>query len=264
MQVHLCSQEMAPGGPMSVSGRTVSFAKLIILSLLAVSCPELQAQDGDPRYLTWTNRPVVCNFPLADLPFNGRDRAFPSMQQSLGLTACIYELGHRTILRLFGPPETWWEGFWRRMTVVGYDLFLMQMPLGESWLHEEWHRAVMSVHGISSYNEVYDLELGASVIQVSGVHDDELAKLKAESNPDLVRLAAAGVESSLALVHRLERHQFFDDARLFNLPLYIMSISGVISYIDSADTARPGEVKGERTDQKTETERDFVGHDFTS
>ena len=55
-------------------------------------------------------------------------------------------------------------------------------------MHEEYHRAVLSGRGISSYDGVYDFNLDATAVSVYHVSDEALENLKAGNIPEeLVR-----------------------------------------------------------------------------
>src|SRR5688572_24886583 len=110
------------------------------------------------------------DLPLLDVPDNfAFGYRAPSMQQSLALTNSFYPLAHAGILRALSDHR-----LLSRFAVLGFDLLATWLPPGEAWLHEEFHRAVMSSRGISSYNGTYDLELFAEIIAVSRVRDDDL------------------------------------------------------------------------------------------
>ncbi len=70
-----------------------------------------------------------------------------------------------------------------------------------TWMHEEWHRAPMSQHGIHNQNSYHDPSTWESA--AAGVHlvaDDDLVWLKAEHPADLVRAHTAGMEGEHELV----------------------------------------------------------------
>src|SRR4051812_8642290 len=95
---------------------------------------------------------VNVDLPVVDTPFNFTNRGytFPSMQQSLLLSTDFYEGVHRAIQ---GGPGS---ARWRRWLIIAPDLVSGWIPLGNGWMHEEWHRAVMNRRGIASYNDIND------------------------------------------------------------------------------------------------------------
>src|SRR5690606_35507014 len=113
------------------------------------------------------------------------------------------------------------------------DVLIMSLPGGDTWLHEEWHRAVMRRRGIDSYNGVYDMELFADTIPVRKVRDDDLIALKRDHPKDMIRLPAAGVEATLELATAFEKDLFFHDTKLFPIYGIFINYVGVISYVSS-------------------------------
>jgi len=145
------------------------------------------------------------DLPVLDSSINfGADPAFPSMAQSLALTRSFYQLGHTALQRRFAGRS---RG--SVLALAAFDALANWLPLGSTWLHEEWHRAVLSQYGIGSRNDVYDLDLFAESVAVSGVADADLEWLKSEHPADLVRLRAAGFEAETELQNALEAERFF-------------------------------------------------------
>lgn len=203
--------------------------------------------------------------PLVESPYNIGAGAWPSMRQSLGLTSSAYEVLHAVVGRRFDPFVGGWRGFGHIMIFVGIDVLAAYLPLGDAWLHEEYHRAVLGRRGIDSFNDVYRLEIGGSVIRVSHVKDEDLVALKRDHPEDMVRLPAAGIEGETQLIQTLGRNAFFLDARNFHTVLALTTLLNVHAYVSSG----PEEENDEMTDEMNEEEdsveeRDFVGHDFAS
>ena len=187
----------------------------------------------------------------------------PSMQQSLALTTLFYEESHRAIQHAWARNERY-----GKMTVALFDAFtsgIIPLPLSDPWLHEEFHRAVMSNRGVSSFNDVYHFAIAPTAIAVSHVTDDALARMKREHPADFVRLQSAGVEGEYALVDRLEREHFFHGSRTYNLPVYWLVKLNASFYVLSG-TSREAERQTDRWERDEGTNikrRDFAGHDFT-
>ncbi len=90
--------------------------------------------------------PLVLDLPLYDSPYNSSDGfTAPSMRQSLAITKDFYQYAHHTIAEWF--PDRRQAQVW---TTIGVDIAFTWLPPGDSWLHEEWHRAVMGQYGIDS------------------------------------------------------------------------------------------------------------------
>jgi hypothetical protein len=228
--------------------------RLLFSALLALSTSAFSIDRG----------PVDCSLTLLDAPFNTREKAWPSMNQSMELTKCFYAASHKAILV---HADTYYEDvYWPKwLTVVGFDFFLSALPPGNTWLHEEWHRAVMSQRHISSYNGVYDFDLEASIIPVKHVDDADLIRLKKDHNADLVRLAEAGNEATFSLVTELEKREFFDRTDFILTSTYWFNVGQAVIYLSSGSWSESNEIKDIRSKEETDPkERDFVGHDFLS
>ncbi len=211
-------------------------------------------------------RPAAVDLPLLELPYNltGGFRA-PGMQQSLGVTAGVYEAGH-TLLARVAPrhPRL------RNAGITLVDYFTLAVPLGDAWLHEEWHRAVLGRNRIGSRNDVWNLKnIFAEAISVSHVKDEDLVRLKRDRPQDFVRMKAAGYEGEGELITRLERDQFFSESKAWHVGLYWLIALNDQLYVGSivgrADSAEIDSLTNKANfDERTESERDASGHDFTA
>lgn len=215
---------------------------------------------GDSTVKTAAAPPGVrIDLPFADLPYNARfgGRA-PSMQQSLGVTAGVYDAGHLAIQRAWGR-HTWLA----KATITVADYFATGAPFADAWLHEEWHRAVLGHRGVGSRNDVYRLNLLSETISVSHARDEDLARLKREHPAEFVRLKAAGIEAEYALITRLERDQFYRGGRAWHTALYwLTTINSVLYVADTSDTDASTDDANRR--EPTVAMRDISGHDFTA
>jgi hypothetical protein len=89
-----------------------------------------------------------------NVDFGGR---FPSMTQSLRLSADAYDLLHGGLRFVVDPGQAGWPG-WLGLAVLGaLDYVTLSVPPFMSWRHEEWHRAVLGQSGIDSHDDVNDL-----------------------------------------------------------------------------------------------------------
>src|SRR5690606_17891018 len=115
-------------------------------------------------------RPQISQWPLVEFPFNTHNHyAWPSMQQSLMVSSSFYQTIHTVTERKLQEAE---KPRWvQRLTIAGIDLISFYLPLGSAWLHEEWHRSVMTHRHIRSQNDVYKFQLFKDVIAVSHVDD---------------------------------------------------------------------------------------------
>ena len=249
------------------------FKKLIFLFLFV---PFLAvAQDNEPA--------LKLDLPLLDLPYQ-RDAmntvghgffssyANPSMAQSLAVSTDIVSLFHFGVKALFDS--------WDLNVSIGemdlksylYDLglvfgctyLLFYIPGGEGWLHEEFHRAVMTRHRVNSFNDMNTFPIGAELVSVNSITDEDLMRFKAESPADFVRMHAAGMEGDLVLLDNLRRNSFFYDQQLRFFWLDILvTINSHMYIIASGD---PKQVNSSVDDMnKKETtvlSRDFTGFDM--
>jgi hypothetical protein len=187
------------------------------------------------------------------------------MQQSLGITAGVYEATHKLLGRI--APR---HPRLRNLGITVFDFFTIAAPLNDAWLHEEWHRSVLGQNGIDSRNDVWNLKnLFAEAISVSHVTDGDLIRFKRENPWDFVRTKAAGYEGEGELITRLETNQFFHKSTAWHVGLYWLValndafyLGAVVAPADSAEVDSLTD-KANR-DEKTIAERDISGHDFTA
>ena len=233
------------------------------LALLLLATPA--AASDDPADLT-TPR-VYADLPVVDLPFNA-DHAgrWPSMSQSLWISADAYEAMHTALRRVadpYGPPG--WGRALGLVLVGGADLLTINLPPFMGWQHEEWHRAVMSNRGISSFDDIYRFHLFASTIAVSHVRDEDLVTLKREHPAEQVRLSQAGIEGNQELIGALEWTSFFEGSRAAHT--FILPIAAVTNtaYMFTCDSKEGDDVTAKLNMEEGADvpRRDFTGLDCT-
>lgn len=203
------------------------------------------------------------SLPLVDVPFNfaGHGYSFPSMSQSLAMSKDFYQLGHYAIEEALGGKKRWV----RILTEVGFDVFSSWLPLGNGWMHEEWHRAVLSRRNIASYNDFYNFPIFSDLIAVSHVQDADLVALKRDHPAESVRLQSAGWEAEWQLNYHLEKDQFFDHDPTDSLGILLLNDIGSTFYLFHC--ASPG--ADDSTNQQNTQDgsnvpkRDFTGLDCT-
>ncbi|MBI4538917.1 MAG: hypothetical protein HY704_05325 [Gemmatimonadetes bacterium] len=206
--------------------------------------------------------PLRLDLPVLDAPYNlAHGVRVPSMRQSLSLSAGFYEASHRAIREAWGKG-----GRLMASSVVLFDYLATYLPLGDSWLHEEYHRAVMGNRGIDSHNDVYNFKIGAEAIAVSHVKDEDLARLKRQHPAEQVRLSAAGLEGGYRLLQELEKNGFFRGTTAPHLPLLWLVRANSAAYVFSGHTNRANKLADEaaRAEGAAVEVRDFAGHDFTA
>ena len=206
---------------------------------------------------------LILDFPLIELPFNtGDDAGFPSMNQSLNLSKNFYQISHGWMIDMLKGRPAWQTLF----SIAAFDLITTWTPLGVSWLHEEWHRAVLRRRGIESYNEVYDLNFFEETISVSHVKDEDLIRLKEAHPQEMVRLHAAGIEAQYEMNLALEKDQFFSKTYVLEDMLLWINYLNSIFYINLCASNEADEMTDEMTAEEglDISDRDFTGLDFTA
>jgi len=179
----------------------------------------------------------------------------PSMEQAVSWSAAFYEASHRSMRR--------------RWQILLFDFVadaVVPLPLSDTWVHEEFHRAVLQNRGVPSFDDVYRIRFNPGSIAVSHVRDENLVRMKRDHPADFVRAHEAGIEGEHALVLRLEKEHFFDGAKSWNLPLYWFAKTNSIAYIMSGSTSAANRAidRWERQEGTSISRRDFTGHDFTA
>ena len=205
----------------------------------------------------------IVDVPIIDIPdmYNNKLRV-PTMQQSLGVTSAFYESTAVAIEDLFGKRNRY-----AKLTIGLFDLLTLAdtpIPPGDAWLHEEFHRAVLSNRRIDSYDDVYKFDFGTNAINVSHVSDEDLIRLKRDHPADQVRLQEAGIEGELMLAQRLQKDHFFRGSSAFHLPLYWIVKLSTFGYVQSG-ASHEVDVDTDESNVKEGadvTRRDFTGHDF--
>jgi hypothetical protein len=219
---------------------------------------------GEPRATAVPPRPLpLVDVPLLDLPFNTVDGyAAPSMPQSLGLTRSADDLARRALYDHLGQRHRHW-GWW---TAAAFETLFSQLPLGEGWLHEEWHRAALRRRAIRSHDGIYDFHLFSETISVDRVSDEDLVRFKRDHPTEIVRAAAAGYESTLQLALAGDEQAFVSGAQPYDVLALSLALGEAIAYVNR--TAGTG--GAELTDRLNAEEgadvrrRDWVGLDFSA
>ena len=218
---------------------------------------------------------IYLDMPLVTLPsqiqaYNTTGGFFPAymnpgMENSLAYSTDFYTATHFGLKKALRFKSKFWTTFSQRMAISLFDVVTMQMPLAVSWLHEEYHRGVMTQYGVNSFNEVLLMQLGASSIAVSHEKDEDMAMLCDEHHPDFVRLMSAGHEGVVDLNRNLQSNQFFYHQNLDNEVLYWMTSFQNLFYIYGCATGSGDEGMRERNAVELNIEdRDFTGMDMNA
>jgi len=238
-----------------LKSKFISLVLLIIFLVASISVARAQEVEFTPRK-------AQLDIPLVEVPFNfSHGFQFPSMRQSLLLSNDYYFFFHKTLEDGFGANNK----ILGKLTIAVFDIMSGWLPLGDSWLHEEWHRAVMTNHKIGSYNDVYNLPVFSSAIAVSHVRDEDLIRLKQESPADMVRLQSAGIEALIQQNIFIEKEHFFNNVNTFEQVLLWSNILSNTFYINLCGSSEANSVTDthNNNDGANIPRRDFAGLDCT-
>lgn len=196
---------------------------------------------------------------LLDAPFNSH--GYPSMQQSLRLSTSFYQGGHFIIEDTMRQQSA----NIRLATIAGFDLLSLWLPPGSGWMHEEWHRAILTRRDIDSDDEIYKLKF-SEVTKVSGVRDEDLIYLKTNFPAEMVRLHSAGLEAQTELNRALEHDQFFGFSNSFDTIIVWLNTVNTIGYFHSCTGSRADQLTNETLAKEDASilARDFAGLDCTA
>jgi hypothetical protein len=212
------------------------------------------------------NYPTYLRVPLRDEPFNSNAPAdVPSMIQSLQLSQDFYMALHTGLSALFKSRKNLEPRIGEFFALLGVDAAVSSLPLSSSWLHEEWHRAILGQYGYGSHNGVYNFEFKDS-IPVDRVRDEDLIELKAKHPADMVRLSSAGMEAESELALTLEKDLFFREVLPRQQILIALNHWGPISYRSYCPTREADKATDLLNQEEGSSikKRDFTGFDCTA
>ena len=221
-------------------------------------------------FLPFSLHPEEYPLTLIDTPYNidARFKTF-SMEQSLNITFLLSRRMHdytaRKVLSLNFSP--WIKGVILAGTLTLEDMIFDYLPGGYGWLHEEWHRSVMGLKGINSFDEIYLLPFFSKYVSVSHVKDSDLIYLKKYFPHYIVRLDEAGVEGQFYLTEKIRDCCFVNNSICIEeIPSLLTNIVNSELYITlsaSKEADRDTE-KFEKHEGTNILKRDFTGLDFTA
>jgi len=237
-----------------------------------------QAQQAQEETSASRQGEVQLQLTLLDAPYNfEQGYSFPSMAQSLDLAYGIDRMAILGIQQGFGAlfPEK--EGLRMGLGLATTGVASAGLFFVGGWMHEEWHRAVMTSQGITSRNGIFHAEAWSQgTIAVDQVSDEGLAAMKADNPAYTVRLMQAGMEGEQALVRRLGDEAFFHGGQGRSLgPFYLadswtaplMAVTELSTLLYHAKCVDPeNDALKDSENQRTLTveQRDFTGLDCTA
>jgi len=151
------------------------------------------------------------------------------------------------------------------ITALGTDYLATKLPYGYAFQHEEFHRSVMSVRGIYSYDEVWKFGKGFD-IAVTSVKDEDLIYLKKNYAADQIRLSAAGVEGEYAYFKRMREDNFFKNTGYPFVGLTILGTFHAVNYVNLPFDKKFNAITDSilSIDKNNILARDFTGYDFSA
>ncbi len=235
------------------------------------------AQDSSSA----TRYGLYLDAPLTDIPFmSDAARAGMlfnsfSMQQSLAVTKNLHSLNYYTnnhiwhkLIKPSGKHRWWLNRLAAQASsgLVDYVFTYKLVVFSPQWLHEEFHRAGLTIRGIRSYDETYNrFHGGFANGSVSRVSDADLIRMKRDAPPELVRSFAAGIESEFLLLRGLQKDNFFGRARYPDMALNILLTKHAVDYVNQFKRGDfDGSIDSMNYYGTTEALRDYVGWDFSA
>lgn len=241
---------------------------LFILPLIAGICAA-SAQDSlypVPRY-------IYLDMPLVEMPYQRAAMSttggfFPSymnpgMGFSVALSNDLYTAAHCGLQNITYSKDPLKQRQRSLLAIYGFDLLSTWIPLGNSWLHEEYHRAVMTLRGVNSFDEVLLFRIGSTTISVSHETDEDMAMLCDEYHPDFIRLMAAGLEGQTMQNTRMQRDEFFYHQDLHHEVVLLTNALNNTAYLAMCGWGwADRDTREMNAREGTIAERDFTGMDL--
>lgn len=207
----------------------------------------------------------------ADLPYK-----YPSMEEAMAWSHDMYELGFFGIDELgnflFKPGEQKYSGLKRFGNnafkyAVGFAFSKygseLPVPLGV-WGHEEFHRSVLGVKGISSKNGNWLFNRWDGTVY--GLTDETLANLKTIDPGNLLYSYVAGLQYEVMLNERVTLDDFYHRKTLPRSALLLYNALYVHKCFRTASGSSSDSEKVLATAQESAdpAKRDFTGSDLNA
>ena len=151
-----------------------------------------------------------------------------SMNQSLAITTGVYSaihFGARQLRDSLNIDTQLRNAVYFGVTAAGILAFTYVLPFGNTWMSQEFHRAILSLNGVPSYNGSMNI---LNPRWVTGFTDDELGDFKATAPHDFIRMHSAGTEALTLFGDRIMRKYFFHNTD--NLIWVTALLSSLMSY----------------------------------
>ncbi len=215
--------------------------------------------------------------PLLDLPQN-KDLPYfaPSSYQALEWSNDFYELGFWGIDKLGDKifiPKTKpykrsrkiWNGVFKYGTGLLFSRYASELPIPLGvWAHEEYHKAVLGVNGISAKNGNWMMNRWDGTVY--GVSDSSLNNIKAFEPDQLLYSYVAGVHYEIALNEKTTLNDFYKKRTLAKNALLLYNAYYVYNYFKFSVSSLSDSVKvlAPPYESSKPEERDYAGADLTA
>jgi len=189
-----------------------------------------------------------------DLPIN------PSMNQSLYWSNSFYSLSHYYLSKYVKKDKI------KELSILTFDILTFYTPLGLAWLHEEYHRAVLTKYNAKSFNDIYKFPFFKSFVSVSHVADEDLVRIANNYKADFIRLNSAGIESQIMQVKTLQQSNFYSLKPINFITIYLYNILNTSLYIMSCSKVSSDKLVNDMIKEEGSNIeiRDITGLDFTA
>jgi hypothetical protein len=263
--------------------------KTILASLLFFTFFNFFAQE-----VTKPKIPLILDYSFMDLPFQNYSAhitevmistqnqaskgtllnafSIQSMEQSFQITNAIAQSMHWGIAQI--------PVFKKRPILQKVTQALITIPAelligkfyGNSWRHEEGHRAILANSYVYSYNPlgVFNKKPSSgstNVASVSYLLDTNLVMMKENNNANFVRMSTVGVETEISALNKMQRNTFFYGQKTINSFNYFLDAFGVSDYMKTCGNKEKSTKFTQELmalEGSNQNLRDFTGLDFTA
>ncbi|KAA5547909.1 hypothetical protein [Adhaeribacter rhizoryzae] len=223
-----------------------------------------QVPDSFPTPLTPENRPI--NLYLADYPLNFDDGYYwPSLNQSIQNTVAVHQVVNTSLGKALEPIHPFWGKVLTTGSILAFNVVYTYLPGGTAWQHQEAHRAVLRLRGISSYNQANDFRFFKKRIATKNVKDQDLINFKRDYPADFIRNRGIGHEAQLEMIEQLKKDAFY-----YGTPGYRDIVPNLLNTIVTIQYVNEFRQKNYDTDidernkvELTPDVRDISGVEFT-
>lgn len=232
----------------------------------APAMSEKDSESGEGDFLKTFDAPrAVVRFSVLESPFHVRQGlSHLSMNQSLNIARSWHSAVHWGLAHVLDPEPKGFVAYLHVFATLAANELIATLPLSPAWMHEEWHRAVLTHRSIASHNTINDFRPFKNTYAVSGQTDEELSQLKEFYPKDQLRLSVAGDESEREFVLSIEKDRFFRNQNTADWASMVLTSLGSVFYLrESANGNNDALTEAaERNEGVSVLERDFIGMDY--